>query len=59
MNPWKFITENQSLITFILSGVGAFITRLVEKSRLRRKHRGQVKELQRQIELLQAENQVK
>lgn len=57
MNPLEFITQNQTLVTFLLSGLGAFITRLVEKGRLRRKHREQIQEMQRQMEIIQSENE--
>ena len=36
MNIWEFITANQSLITFILSGLGAAFIRYFEKKRDRK-----------------------
>lgn len=57
MNPLEFITQNQTLVTFILSGLGAFITRLVEKSKLRKAHKKQLEDMKKQMEALEAENQ--
>lgn len=57
MNPLEFITQNQTLVTFILSGLGAFITRFVEKSKLRKAHKKQLEDMKKQMEALEAENQ--